>query len=69
MSKEVLRDQETIEAAKFLKNERRRQGLANVFKYVAKNAIPRGIHNPDDRVTNLHLYVPGMKHPKKTKLF
>jgi hypothetical protein len=71
MPKEVIRDEETIAAVKALKSEKRRQAVGNVIKYIAKNALPKGIRNPDDMVVNRHLYF-GVKRgqkPPKTRLF
>lgn len=62
-------DKDIIQAAKDIKNERRRQAMSTAFKFLAKNAMPKGIRHPDSLVTNKHLYFPGVRGPKKTKLF
>ena len=68
--REVVRDEETIAAAKAIKNERRRAAVGKALAYIGKNAMPKGIRHPDSLVTNKHLYMPvkGTKN-KKVRLF
>lgn len=70
-NKPVERDEETIAAARAIKSERTRQAVGTAFKFIAKNALPKGIRNPNDMVVNRHLYV-GVKKgqkPPKARLF
>ena len=70
-NKPVERDEETIAAARAIKSERTRQAVGTAFKFIAKNALPKGIHDPNKMVVNRHLYVgvPRGTKPPKTRLF
>jgi len=65
MDEQLMR--EYIKLKKEEKRKSRTDSIGKLLKYAGK-ALPKGIRNPNDMVTNMHLYTP-MRGKHKTKLF
>ena len=53
---------------KAMKRQKSQDGLKSILSAFGK-VIPKGVHNPNRDIRNLHLYVPGKKHTGKTILY
>ena len=52
------------ESVKYLKRQKASEGIKSVLN-IAGKMLPKGLHDPNKKAKNIHLYVPGKKGTTK----